>query len=129
MSHEMKLEIGAVSGQTTIRKTVTSTDSAHIGFEEIVPDGESDYNISLDLDISAVSALVLVSDQDVTVETNDTESPDDTINLIGDAPKVFNESPSLGENPFTTDVTDLYITNASGEEATIQFEAIYDSTP
>lgn len=129
MSYTMTILAGGISGGTDLTKKFNVTGSARLGIDEEIADGQTDYQIAFDLDVSEIQGLAIVSDQDVTVETNDGTSPGDTINLVAGVPQVYSGSPSFGDNPFSVDTTDLYVTNASGEAARLQVEVVYDSTP
>jgi hypothetical protein len=95
---------------------------------ETVTTGQTDYEINFDLDVSACKSFYLESDQDVTFETNDGSTPDDTIALKANEPYVWH-SQSYDSFLLTTDVTSVFITNASGSTATIYCVALFDATP
>lgn len=129
MSYDMQMRAGAIAGGKDLTTNFTATSEARMGVEETVAGDATDKQIAFDLDISALVAIVLVSDQDLTIETNDGTTPDDTINLSGGVPRMYASSPAFGTNPFSADITDIYASNNTGEEATLQIEAIYDPTP
>lgn len=95
---------------------------------ETVATAETDKEITLALDVSACSSFYLVSDQDVTFETNDGSSPDNSISLLANVPYVWHEN-SYDSFLLDTDVTSVFITNASGSTATIYCVALFDVTP
>ncbi len=128
MSYSMTLKVGAATGGISIDKEIAVSASAHMGVDEDIPIQE-DYQIAFDLDISEIAGIIIVSDQDITLETNDGTTPDDTLNLKADTPVMFCADPAFGSNPFTTDTTDLYATNASAAVARLQVEVLFDSTP
>lgn len=120
----------SVSGSGVTReKTIANTQGGVALIDgETVSTGQTDYEINVDLDVSACKSFYLESDQDVTFETNDGTTPDDTIALKANKPYVWHvdayDSFLLG-----TDVTSVFITNASGSTATIYLVALYDATP
>lgn len=93
---------------------------------ESVATAETDYELDFDLDVSLCKSFYLVSDQDVTFETNDGAAADDTIALLANKPYVWHvdayDSFLLG-----TDVTSVFITNASGSAAIIYCVALFDA--
>lgn len=95
---------------------------------ETIADGQTNKQLSFTLDVSAVKSFFMVSDQDVTFETNDGSSPDDTIALKADVPYVWNTD-SYDAFLLGTDVTAIFITNASGETATLEIRAVQDPSP
>lgn len=129
MSYTMTQHAGGISVGTDLAKQFEVSGAARMGIEESVSDGASDQQIAMDLDISTIQGILIVSDQDLTVKTNDSGTPDDTLNLTGGVPEQYAASPAFGSNPFSTDLTDLYVTNNSGAEATLQIEVVYDPTP
>lgn len=90
--------------------------------------GASDYEVVIAIDFSELKSLFIAADQDLTLETNSGAVPDDTISLKADAPMVWNED-SYFSNPFTADVTSIFVTNASGVATTLIIEVVQDATP
>lgn len=115
-------------GARTIEKVTVKTGNAQTSLSEDVPDSSTDLEIAFVLDVSEVKAIYIVSDQDLTLETNNGGSPVDTLSLVADEPVVWH-STSLHSNPFSTDITALFATNASGSAAVLQIEVLYDPTP
>lgn len=111
-----------------IAKTKTISGSLAIVLDETIANGQTDFQISVGIDVSAVKSFFLVSDQDITVETNDGTTPDDTLAMTADDPKVWDEDSSYTFE-LGTDVTDFFVTNASGSSANLQLRAIVDATP
>jgi hypothetical protein len=95
---------------------------------ETVADAQTDYEINFDLDVSACKSFYLLSDQDVTFETNSGAAPADTISLRANEPYVWHAN-AYDSFLLTTDVTSVFITNASGSTATIHCVALFDATP
>lgn len=93
---------------------------------EPVATAETDYELDFDLDVGLCKSFYLESDQDVTFETNSGAAPVDTIALLANVPYQWHvnayDSFLLG-----TDVTSVFITNTSGETATIFCVALYDA--
>jgi len=106
----------------------TFTGSGQISINETIQDGQTDKLINFALDVSQIQSIYIVSDQDLTLETNDGTTPDDTINLVANKPYIWYQG-SYFTNLLTTDITALYATNSSGADATLQIEVVYDATP
>lgn len=118
----------APGNDTPIQKLNTLTGSARLSVEESVADGQTNKQIVCAVDVSAVKAFYLVSSQDVTFETNSGSSPADTIALKAGVPYVWHPT-SYHAFLLGTDVTSIFITNASGSAATVQMEVLTDATP
>lgn len=95
---------------------------------ETVANGQTDDEIIVAIDVSAVKAFYLVSDQPVTFETNSGSTPDNSISLLAGVPYIWTED-SYDTFLLDTDVTSVFITNASGATATIYLKALMDATP
>lgn len=80
------------------------------------------------IDVSAVKAFVVTSDKAVTLKTNSSGSPDNTLALVANKPYEWNTD-SYDTFKLTTDVTSIYVVVAGGSAARIQLEAILDATP
>lgn len=93
-----------------------------------IPDSSTDLLVNFACDVSQLQLIYMKSDQDITIETNDGTTPDDTINLKAGKPYVWYTG-SYFTNLLTTDVTALYVTNSSGSTATLEIDGIEDSTP
>ena len=100
---------------------------------ETVATAETDFEINFDLDVSACKSFYLVSDQDVTFETNsgtvDPGVDGEVIALRANEPYVWHTN-SYDSFLLTVDIdAGVFISNASGETATIYCAALYDVTP
>jgi hypothetical protein len=117
-------------GNNSISKRISITADCEKNVSISVPDSSTDLQVELALDVSALKAILIATDQDITVETNDGTTPDDTFTIEANNPLVWNVDCPL-PNPFasTVDVTDLYITNASGSAAAIEIRTLVDATP
>lgn len=112
------------------------------GRVEVTADGNADRSliipiganqlVALALDVSQVKSLHIQSDQDLTLKTNSSGSPANTIALS--AGKPFQWLPSDGPLSDTsgatisTDITALYVTNASEAAAALELRCLVDST-
>jgi len=127
MAFDANLTVGVGIAGVVIGRTLTFTGTGHSGFDETIDADQTDVEVEWAVDVSALKLLVMVADQDVTIETNDGGSPVDTIDLIANEPHVWHTD-SLYTKKLTTDVTSVFIT--TGAAATrIQCEALTDATP
>ena len=114
-------------GAEIIKDEIVSAGS-ELNVDESIADGETDLLVNWTCDYSALKALYIVSDQDLTIETNDGTTPDDTITLSANVPLLWTSTGYLA-NPFSADVTALYVTNASGSAAALKIRSLQDPTP
>lgn len=126
-THNLKYSLSG-SGKT-LEHTVSPTGSGVSLIDgETVATGQTDSEITFALDVSACTSFYLVSDKDVTFETNDGAAPDATIALKANVPYVWHDD-AYDSFLLTDDVTSVFITNASGATATIHCVALFDATP
>lgn len=118
------------SGPSGTRELAYSFEASATGGirGETVANGQTDKQLNIAIDVSAVKGFWLESDQDVTFETNDGSTPDNTISLLAGKPYVW-DADSYDAFLLDTDVTAVFITNASGAAATIWLLVDYDATP
>jgi len=126
-THNLKMSVSG-SGVTREQTIANTQGGVALIDGETVSTGETDYEINFDLDVSACKSFYLESDQDVTFETNDGSTPDNTIALKADTPYVWHTD-AYDSFLLDTDVTSVFITNASGATATIYCVALFDATP
>lgn len=117
-----------VSDGAEITKDEIVSAGSEQNIDESIPDSSTDLLVNWTCDYSALKGLFIVSDQDIVLETNDGSSPDNTISLTANVPLLWTAEGYL-TNPFTADVTALYVTNASGSAANLKIRSLYDPTP
>lgn len=105
----------------SIDKAKQVTAGVQVMFEKSIPNGATDQLISVAVEESTLVSFHLHADQALTVKTNDSVTPQETISLDG----IDAESWVTGEGtkPISGDVTALYVTNASGSDATLKLLA------
>lgn len=105
----------------------TLTGGYEVAIDESIPVG-TDTPLALVLDVSQVKSIFILSDRDITIETNATNAAGgNTLALKSGVPYRWytNQYNAL---VFTTDVAIAYITNASGGAAQLQLSAMIDPT-
>ena len=126
-THNLKLSVSG-SGVTREQTIANTQGGAALIDGETVSTGETNYEINFDLDVSACKSFYLESDQDVTFETNSGAAAADTIALKANKPYIWHTD-AYDDFLLGTDVTSVFITNASGATATIYCVALFDATP
>ena len=90
-----------------------------------LPADSADVEIDVDIKVAQCKGIVLLCDQDVTLKTNSSEEPTQTIEL--DAGRDLSWLDGQGENPFSADVTKLYATCTNA--ANLKIWNYSDATP
>ena len=103
--------------------TADGTDRREI----TVPDSTTDMEVNIDVDVSQIKSIYLHSTKDLLVETNSGGTPIDTLSLIANVPYSWTTDEYF-TNTFATDITAIFLTNASGASATFILEVLVDST-
>ena len=125
----LTLQYGAIpdSANTGLSKDVLCTGGQVIRLDEPIPDESTDLPVALALNVTQCKGYYFVADQDLTLETNSGSAPADTVNLLAGKPLVWHPDCYLA-NKFGTNITALYVTNASGAETRLKAEIIVDPT-
>ena len=113
--------------------------SGELRIQETIPAASTDLPVAFALDRDAVKALGISSNKAITIKTNSSASPTDTIAVELHSPagsvapgQVIawgDDEDALADMVFSADVTGLYITNAGADVATLRIEALTDVTP
>lgn len=124
--HTIKQSVASATG--TVETSNSYSGSSIVEVVESIAIAAADFAINIAIDVSAVKSIFILSDQDLTLETNDGTTPDDTITLKANVPYIWNAD-SYDVFLLTTDVTQLLLTNASGVIASLRVIVSQDSTP
>src|ERR1700739_2821376 len=97
----------------TVQSVITKYQgSTEIGYDGGVAAGTTDEHLTLAWPVASMLTFMAYSDQSVTLQTNDAETPVQTLTLPGGVQLVWGTNQHGGPNPITADVTALYVTNA-----------------
>lgn len=113
---------------STIEQTVSQTASGSIEIDEAITNG-ADRHIVVSWLNANVKSIYILSDQNLTVEWNDSAGADGSVSLLANQALTY-QANGYDTNPFVAaDVTDLYVTNASGTTANLSIRVLVDATP
>ncbi len=116
MGFNANVQSGLTANGLSITTARTKTADQQLIIDEVIASGATDYGILAAIDVSNVQAFAMWSDRNLTIETNNAGSPANTINLLAGVPYIW-EAGGYETFKLTTDVTQLFITNASGAAA------------
>ncbi|HEY1603854.1 MAG TPA: hypothetical protein VGG64_29905 [Pirellulales bacterium] len=105
-----------VTPSGTLRYDKTYTGDNGDEFDLAVADGTTNHQAVLAFAVATLVSIWLTTDQDLTIKTNSSGSPTNTIALKANVPYHW-ATDSYQSNLLTADVTSLFITNGSGEDA------------
>jgi len=108
--------------------TITSTtdsyvDDAEINVDEAILNAAVNQQINVALTIANLKSMVLFSDQNLTLKTNNASPGQDVINLVAGKQIVWNVD-HIEAKPFSGNVTAFFVTNSSGKTANLKFRAL-----
>jgi hypothetical protein len=117
----------------TAALTVASTTRTYTSDDEVntsvaVAASTTNHEVDVVVDVSQIKSMVLYCDQAVTLKTNSTGSPADTIALAAKKEVIWAYD-HLEACPLTTDVTKFFITNSNSAVANFVFSALLDLEP
>lgn len=108
-----------IGGQTIGGAAETVLADTQTVYKETVPTGSTDYELDVPITVANIQVSALHSTQNVTLKTNSSSSPVQTIPLIKNAALVWSVNEPAAAKTLTTDVTKFFITNASGFDAVV----------
>lgn len=117
-----------VDGRTIGTSSLSITSGSGTTIDETIAIAAADLQLTLNVDVSDVKSFIAIADQALTLETNSGGSPANTITLAADVPYYWRVG-HADAFKLTTDVTALFVTNASGVAARLQIEILFDPTP
>ena len=126
MASTAELIIGASSNAQNIQANLSGSGNTQVNFEQSIAALTTNQNFILALDVSQIKFIVLKSDQALTIKTNSSGSPTDTINLLAGVPYVWVYNANYNSLLLTGDVTSIYVTNGTASAALLQIMAILD---
>ena len=111
----------------TVDASIAVTGSGAIVIDESIANAVTDGLIDCSFVLARLSAFYMCSDKALTIETNSSGAPQETITLVANKPFVY--VPGVGlPSPFAGNVTALYASNASGSTAVLQIRVLLDVT-
>lgn len=106
------------AGSLTISQSSSLSHEVLVQVQETVAGSTTNQELVCAVDVSKAKCVaMLAKGADLTVKTNSTGSPDDTINLT-DGEALIWKSGGYFDNPLTVDVTKFYLTNADTADVT-----------
>ena len=109
-------------------ETITETDEGVQKLSVAVDAETADVEASLAFAVAQLSGYYLLSDQDVTLETNSSSEADDTIALKANTAVEWTADGGH-ISLFTVDVTKIFLSNAGETAATVKIRVLTDATP
>jgi hypothetical protein len=129
ISTTVRTDIGSI----TI-PSVSVTADGSLAYDDMVPAATTNKEITLAVDVSAVKVIAIAVEgiaegKTVTIKTNSTSSPTNTLTLTRSAPGVVWYTGQTGANPLTADVTSFYVSSDDTAPRRLRIYVGADVTP
>jgi hypothetical protein len=98
------------SNGTRINGSFTETGTTSIDISRNLPAGSTNVLVAAAWTVANTQAIFLVSSSNMTLKTNSSSAPGNTIYLTANVPLIWDASAGYYPNPFTTNVTAFYCT-------------------
>jgi hypothetical protein len=130
MSTQFRITQSLTGGTATVSGgSRTFTGSGVLAVDETIANGASNVQVAFAVTLTLIKAIAIKASRAVTIKTNDSTTPDDTITLAAGQALFWGNDEDTGRLPFTVDVTALYVSNASGAAADLDIQCLVDATP
>lgn len=117
IGHTYKTDAGQVSSTSW-----SYADDTEINVDSAVPASTTNKQVDVAVTVANIKSVCIYSDQALTVKTNSTGSPQETITLKAREAVIY--SADTGTAPFAGNVTAMYLTNAGTATANFKFRVL-----
>jgi hypothetical protein len=100
----------STSGGRSLAGSVIESGSSEINIDQTYAGGSSNVELDIAFTDAGLQSVFLISNQPLTIGTNSSATPSNTINLVAGAPLIWSRSSGYFPCPFTADVTKFFIT-------------------
>ena len=118
IKHTWTLSVKNDAGANVVADTEIVTADAEQNFSAVATAGLTK-EIDLDITVANIVSFFIESTVAVTLKTNSTGSPAQTIALAAKKAFHWNNLDAINVNPLTTNITKLFFVNAGAADATI----------
>ena len=117
----------SLGGQSLSIPADSATADTTVKLETTVNDGMTNFHRVLSVDASEIVMMGIHTTKAITIKTNSSSAPDQTFSLLANQGIVWSvNDESVTTCPIDTDITDVYITNASGATADVKMYFLID---
>ena len=117
------LSVTGDDGTATISGRLLSNGTVRARVDIVIPAGSVDLPINVSFPFTYLDTIQILADKDCTIKFNDPAAPILTIDLIGGWPYFWNSGDRYFANPFTADVTGVFI-STPGPAVNLKLKAL-----
>ena len=99
---------------------------AEQGIDKLISAGAANVHVAMSLTLASIISLLIYSTQAVTIKTNSSSSPSQTLPLAAGQLITWNSGDGLS-NPLTTNITDFYFSNSGGSDAVVKLRFLLNA--
>ena len=122
MNHQINVNYTSPSG--TVVAQASATGNVNLELDLVVPASSTNYLVdTVDFPITGLQAVLFYSAVDMTVKTNSSSAPDQTITLVAGVP--FFWTYGNGTDPITAAISKIYVTSTAG--GTLNVRALWNA--
>lgn len=118
--------VAAYNGANTISKSNTVSQGGELEINEAIPANQTNLSVAFAFVKAKLQYIMLVADVNMTLKTNSSGAPQETINLLAGFPYFWELAGGYFANPFIGNVTSLFVTNTTA--GTLQIRGLVDVT-
>jgi hypothetical protein len=113
ISHTQTYTVTTNNTQGTVSGSLQEVGSSEIVLDQSIPANSTNVLYTIALTAANLQSYIMLSDSDLTILTNSTTAPGNTIHLKAGKPLVWDLGNGYYPNPFTVNVTAFYFTNST----------------
>ena len=121
----ISLSVTGDDGSQTLSGRLYANGSVRAKVDAIIPAGSIDLAIGLAFPFASLDTIQILADKNCILKFNDVSAPMPQINVVGGWPFVWNSGDGYFPNPFTADVTTVYV-SAPGPTVNLRIKALAD---
>lgn len=125
MPFQVSTRESAQSNAISIEATRVMSGDSQLNIVQVVAASTTNQEILAAIDISLAKLVAIKSTQPITIRTNNSGSPDNTLTLAANVPMIWRDG-DYNNLFLTADVAKFFITNATAVDATVQILALVD---
>lgn len=111
------------NGKAVTAPVGSYTGTEAVAVETVITAGATNQLITLAFPVATIKSLIMSSDQNLTVKTNSSTTPIETLALKATAALVWTTD-SATTCPFSADITRFYVSNAGATDAKFHFRVL-----
>lgn len=126
-THTTRTQWTSPNGGVNIAASVSETGDAEQNRSLAIEASTADQEFDLDFAYADLQSIYMLASVDMTVETNaDDHAGGDIISLVANVPYSWTVSSGVA-NPFTADVTKIFVSPDSAAASTLEIRILYNS--